>query len=268
MNLSRRSFIELLLSALAASAAGCAGHAAATRPEPPRKGPIVIVPGTGAGPAMYERLLHALQARGRDAFGVALAGMGERVAELRPEIDDNLHAQEVADFLAAHNLRDVTLVGHSYGGLPMTGAVGRAPDRIARIVYVDSYLAKNGDSLLSMDRGLVESVQKQAEAAGEAWKIPVFPGARFLKEPADIEWFDAHATASPMAMYTTPLVVDEGALAKVKKGYVAYTQFKYFQHQGEALAKTGAKYRLVQSSHMGVYLAPDATADAILAVED
>jgi hypothetical protein len=36
---------------------------------------------------------------------------------------------------------------------------------------------------------------------------------------------------------------------------------------GEALAKAGGKYRLVAGSHLGVYLAPDATADAILAVE-
>lgn len=227
----------------------------------------MIVPGTGGGIWTYERLTQSLRARGRQVYPIALAGMGERVGEIRPEIDDNFHAQEVADFLVQHDLHDATLVGHSYGGFPITGAVGRAPGRISQLVYLDAYTPKNGDSVFSMDPGFGEIIQKRADAEGEGWKIPPLPVGQFLKDEADVRWFEAHVTASPLAMYKVPLVVDAAALAKVAKGYVAYQQFKFFQREGQALAKAGGKYRMVAAKHMGVYTQPDATADAILAVE-
>jgi pimeloyl-ACP methyl ester carboxylesterase len=241
--------------------------ATASGTTPARKGPIVIVPGTGGGPLMYQRLMDALRARGRDAFGVALAGMGERASELRPEIDANLHAQEVADFLVQHDLRGATLVGHSYGGMPMTGAIGRAPDRIAQLVYLDAYVPKNGDSVVTLDPGFAEFIQKRVDEQGDGWRVPTFPGKQFFQDPADIAWFEAHETASPFAMYKNPLVVDAAAFDAVRKGYVAFKQYKYFQRAGAALAQAGGKYRLVDAGHMGVHTHPRETADAILAVE-
>lgn len=270
MRCSRRSFVRTSALTLSAWATGCAGAARGPRAgvtaAPPR-GPIAIVPGTGAGTSAYARLTRALSMRGRHVYPIALAGMGERVAEIRPEIDDNFHAQEVADFLIARDLRGVTLVGHSYGGFPITGAVGRARDRIRALVYLDAYVPKNGDSLFSMDPKLAELIQKRADAEGEGWKIPPFPAKQFMNTESDVKWFEANVTVAPLAMFKTPLVVDPAAFAKVKKGYVAYTQYKFFQHQGEALERGGGKYRVVMAGHMGVYLAPEATADAILAVE-
>jgi pimeloyl-ACP methyl ester carboxylesterase len=262
---SRRTFLKASGAlALGAWSGACATAGSAARAT---KGPILIVPGTGGGPAMYQRLTDALHARGRDVFAIALAGMGERAAELRPEIDANLHAQEIADFLVQHDLHGVTLAGHSYGGMPMTGAVGRAQGRVTQLVYLDAYVPKNGDSIFTLDPGFAEFIQKRIDEHGESWKIPPFPAKQFLKDEADIAWFDAHATASPLAMYKNPLVVDAAAFYAAHKGYVAFKQFKYFQRVGAALAQAGGKYRVVDAGHMAPYTHPNETADAILAVE-
>jgi len=268
MRSTRRDFIKGSALSLGAFALGCASAPApAPEPEPaPPKGPIAIVPGTGCGIGTYERLTQALEARGRRVFPIALAGMGERVGEIRPDIDANLHAQEVADFLVRENLDGVTLVGHSYGGMPMTGVVGRS-DRIAGLVYLDAYVPKNGESVFSIDPAFGDVIQQRADEHGDGWKIPPPPPEQFMKTEADIAWFRAHVTESPLAMYKTPLRVDEAAWSRMPKGYVAFAQFKFFQREGQAIAAAGGKYQLVPAPHMAVYTQPEETADAILAVE-
>jgi len=269
LSVSRRKVGAALALSLLACVLGCAAsaHSEVRSDASPKRGPVVIVPGTGAGAGAYERLRTALQKRGRTAYALSLAGMGERVSDLAPGIDANTHAQEIADFLITHDLHDVTLIGHSYGGMPMTGALGRSQGRVSHLVYVDSYVPKNGDSLFSLDPVFAKMIQEKVDKLGDGWKIPPFAGKQFFSDEAGIAWFEAHETASPLAMYKSPLVVDDAALAKVAKGYVAYQQYKFFQHQGEALQRAGGKYRTVNARHMGVYTDPDATAEAILAVE-
>src|SRR5262245_5929852 len=103
---SRREVLALLSAGLGASVLGCGRAKSAA--DAVTKGPIVIVPGTGAGAGAYERLTHSLAQRGRDARALSLAGMGDRVSEIRPDIDANSHAQEIADYLIQRDLRAAT----------------------------------------------------------------------------------------------------------------------------------------------------------------
>lgn len=55
-----------------------------------------------------------------------------------------MHIRDVAAVLEYEDLREVILVGHSYGGMVITGAADRAADRVGRLVYLDAANPKDG----------------------------------------------------------------------------------------------------------------------------
>ena len=58
--------------------------------------------------------------------------------------------QSIVDYLVENNLNDVVLVGHSYGGMILTGVADRRPDRIRRLVYWNAFVPNNGESVYDM----------------------------------------------------------------------------------------------------------------------
>jgi pimeloyl-ACP methyl ester carboxylesterase len=60
------------------------------------------------------------------------------------------HIDQVCALIAENDGRDVILVGHSYGGMVITGVAGRMPDRIHRLVYLDAALPDPGQSLFDL----------------------------------------------------------------------------------------------------------------------
>jgi pimeloyl-ACP methyl ester carboxylesterase len=84
------------------------------------------------------RLASALRHRGADVFAPTLTGLGERAHLASPEVRLSTHIQDVLGVLEYEDLRDVVLVGHSYGGALVTGVADRARDRIQRLIYMDA----------------------------------------------------------------------------------------------------------------------------------
>ena len=58
--------------------------------------------------------------------------------------------KSIVDYLVENNLKDVILVGHSYGGMVITGVADAVPDRIRRLVYWNAFVPNNGESLNDM----------------------------------------------------------------------------------------------------------------------
>jgi pimeloyl-ACP methyl ester carboxylesterase len=65
------------------------------------------------------------QGEGHDAYPVTLTGLGERVHRASPEVDLETHITDLVTLVEFEDLRDVVLLGHSYGGLVVTGATRR-----------------------------------------------------------------------------------------------------------------------------------------------
>jgi len=58
--------------------------------------------------------------------------------------------QSIVDFLVLNELKDLVLVGHSYGGMVITGVADRVPNRIRRLVYWNAFVPNDGESLNDM----------------------------------------------------------------------------------------------------------------------
>ena len=95
-----------------------------------------------AGPAVLGRECFVPKAHGHAAFAMALAD----------EHDHTLtdHIGQVSGLITRHDLREVILVAHSYGGMVITGVAAGMPERIRRLVYVDAALPDPGQSLFDL----------------------------------------------------------------------------------------------------------------------
>lgn len=108
---------------------------------------FVLVHGAWAGDWTMERTAADLRAAGHRALVVALAGLGSRRDELNPAIDLSRHIDDVIDQVARAGFDRFVLVGHSYGGMVITGTAARMGARIDALVYVDAFIPEDGQSL-------------------------------------------------------------------------------------------------------------------------
>ena len=106
----------------------------------------VLVHGAWGGGWDWKHVDQLLTADGNEVYRATLTGQGERSHLANPDIDLDTHIQDVVNLILWENLHDVVLVGHSYGGMVITGVADRVPDRIRRLVYLDAFVPTNGES--------------------------------------------------------------------------------------------------------------------------
>jgi pimeloyl-ACP methyl ester carboxylesterase len=107
---------------------------------------FVLVHGAWHGGWCWRFVRPLLEAH--QVFTPSLTGLGERRHLARPDIDLDTHVTDIVSLLEMEDLHDVVLVGHSYGGMVVTGAADRVPERIARLVYLDAFVPEDGKCLL------------------------------------------------------------------------------------------------------------------------
>lgn len=116
---------------------------------------IVLVHGGGHGGWCWAPVRRLLQAAGHEVFAPTLSGLGDRAHLLSPELGLETHINDICGLLAFEDLGDVILVGHSYGGMVITGAADRAHERIGHLVYLDAAIPRDGEALLDISPGLL-----------------------------------------------------------------------------------------------------------------
>ena len=137
---------------------------------------IVIVPAAFFGGWQWKEVRLALQAAGHEVYTPTLTGLGERSHLASPAIGLDTHVQDVVNVLEHEDLRDVVLVGHSYGGMVVTAVADRAADRVTRLVYVDAALPRDGECGFDLFPPEVRaSWEAQARRDGAGWRTPRGP---------------------------------------------------------------------------------------------
>ena len=118
-------------------------------PATDRKFTYMIVHGAWGGGWAFKEVERLLRADGHTVYRPTLTGQGEKVhlaGLLTTNIDLNLHITDVVNVIEWEKLQDIVLVGHSYGGMVITGVADRVPDRIKHVIYLDAIVPENGES--------------------------------------------------------------------------------------------------------------------------
>ncbi len=168
---------------------------------------FVLVHGMGAGGWQWRGVADRLRNQGHIVFTPTLTGLGERAHLLTPKIDLETHISDVSHVIECEELQDVVLVGHSYGGMVVTGAADRQFERIGCLIYLDAFLPENNQSVMDLqppDR--IEFYQTVADEQGEGWRIPTPPAVFWkLVDPDQIAQFDRLKTDHPLATLKQPV---------------------------------------------------------------
>src|ERR1700744_6452659 len=100
---------------------------------------FVLVHGAWHGGWCWRRVADLLEQRGHKVFTPTLTGLGERSHLMRSDINLDTHIADVVNVFKGEDINDAVLVGHSYGGYPISGAIEHVSDRIASVVYLDAF---------------------------------------------------------------------------------------------------------------------------------
>lgn len=189
---------------------------------------FVLIHGAWHGAWCWQRVLPRLRAAGHAAHAVTLTGVGERAHLLRPDLRLRDHVADVLGLIEAEELADdLVLVGHSYGGLVMTGAadalLARGATGLRHLVYVDAVTPHPGESWSSQHAP--ETVRARLEAAAQRpdRAMPPPDAAVFGLEGADRDWVNRRQTPQPAGVYQDALDFDAARVAARPRTFIDCT---------------------------------------------
>jgi pimeloyl-ACP methyl ester carboxylesterase len=115
-----------------------------------QKKTYVFVHGAWGGGWAWKKVGKILSEQGNDVYRATLTGLGERKHLSSPSINLSTHIDDVVNMIIFEDLKDVYLVGHSYGGMVATGVLDRIPDRIKKVIYIDGHLPFNNENVFEV----------------------------------------------------------------------------------------------------------------------
>jgi pimeloyl-ACP methyl ester carboxylesterase len=227
----------------------------------------VLVHGAWAGAHTFRKVRPLLHRGGHEVFTPSLTGIGERVHLASPQVNLSTHIRDVVNAILYEDLRDVVLLGFSYGGFVVTGALDHIGDRVRHMVYLDAFVPADGDTVLA----LAGATPPSAITLGEPWMLP--PPPRTYDDPADAAFADPRRVPHPLASFTEPLRlrtnIDDGNFTRT---YIKATADASGAPAGRAFwaaaerAKASPKwrYREIATTHIVPLNRPGELADMLL----
>ena len=182
---------------------------------------IVLVHGAWHGAWCWRRVQPLLSAAGHRVVTVTLSGLGERAHQLTSGITLGTHVEDVVTAVRAEECRGAVLVGHSYGGMVVTGAADRLGDEVGALVYVDGVVPVPGEAWSTRNSPEVQAARRGAIATHG--HLPPPPASVFGLSGDDAAWVDRRQTPHPAGVYDEPLHFDAGRWAARPRTFIDCT---------------------------------------------
>jgi len=207
----------------------------------------------------WKKMHPPMAARGHRLVTPSYTGLGERAHLANPAIDLETHIQDILNVIKYEDLRDIVLVGHSYGGMVATGVADRARDRITQLIYIDAFVPRDGQSLLDLNEPARERMRELAKA-GDGYRVPPNPTPPDTPQ-ADLDWLTARRVDMPIKCFETKLRLQGGTLT-LPRSYIYATRITpadtFGQFAKRAKSEPGWRYFEIDASHSPNVTAPEA----------
>ncbi|HEY8068949.1 MAG TPA: alpha/beta hydrolase [Burkholderiales bacterium] len=222
---------------------------------------FVVAHGAWSAGWAWKKMRPLLRARGHELFTPTHTGLGERAHLASPAVDLETHIADILGMLHCEDLENVVLIGHSYGGMVATGVADRARERIARLVYVDAFAPKDGDSIFSLTPDRQAAMVEAARNGGDGWKMPANPMPPDTPE-ADRAWAMPRRMPQPIKTFEQKLRLLNGELT-LPRHYIyckRCTPDDRFRPFYERARREGWGHDEIDASHNPHITAPEALA--------
>jgi len=207
----------------------------------------------------WKKMHPLMAAAGHRLVSPTYTGLGEREHLANPSIDLETHVQDILNVIRYEDLRDIALIGHSYGGMVASGVADRAREAVAQLIYLDAFVPGDGQCLLDF---LAESERRRMlglAKSGDGWRVPPNPTPPDTP-PADVEWLSELRVHHPIKCFEMKLKL-HGELT-LPRSYIYATRAApldtFGQFARRAKTEPGWRYYEIDASHSPHVTAPEA----------
>lgn len=227
---------------------------------------VVLVHGSFSGGWIWQQVAPALRDAGHDVFTPTLTGLGERRHLVGPRIGLDVHVQDIVGVIEANELTEVALLGHSYGGMVITGAAEHCAERIAQLVYFDGFVPEDGQSCWDIVPETRPRWEAGADSTGTDWLCP--PPDPSVKN-VDIgeetaEWLHRHKSPMPLWTHAERIQIPENRAADLPRTYISCTRYETFQSTAQRAREADFEYYELDTGHSAMVIAPNELVDILL----
>ena len=228
---------------------------------------FLLVHGAWHGGWCWRPVAERLRKAGHEVFAPSLTGLGERRHLHNRNIDLEVHIEDVVQLIEMEDLNDIVLVGHSYGGMVVTGVADRLAPRIARLVYLDAFVPENGKCLL--DYTVPErAARMRHEGERTGFVTPPPMGLWGLKAPEHLDFVGPREVRHPYATMSQPIRLENFAeWAQIPKTFVYCSDpatGSFDQFAARYREAPNWRFRELKTGHAAMMLVPDEVTQILL----
>ena len=259
----RRDFLKVAGVGLGATTVSAAATAAALRSTT-----FLVAHGAWSAGWCWKKMHPLMSAAKHALFTPTYTGLGERAHLAAPSNDLETHIQDVLGVIKYEDLRDIVLVGHSYGGMVATGVADRVPERIAQLVYLDAFVPRDGQSLLDLNPPAARLRMQESVKAGDGWRVPPNPTPSDTSAE-DAKWIAERRLPQSIKCFEMPIKLARGE-ATLPRSYIYCTRatsadpFRQFAER--AKSEKGWRYYELDATHSPHITTPQALAALLVAI--
>lgn len=232
---------------------------------------FVLVHGAWHGGWCWSRVADRLRAAGHQVFTPTQTGLGERKHLLSKDITLDTFRNDIVNVIEAEELSKIVLVGHSFGGLAISGVADVMPERIRHLVYLDSLMVEGGKSPFDcLPADVVAARRKLAEESSGGLSLPNPPPSAFgVSDAEDTEWVKRRLTPHPLSTYTSKQNIKGPVGNHLPRTYVHCTGPSYGALQASrdwVKAQQGWRFAEIATGHDAMVTSPDELARLLIGV--
>jgi pimeloyl-ACP methyl ester carboxylesterase len=230
-----------------------------------RRHSFVLVHGAWFGAWVWRDVASGLREMGHVVTTPTLTGVGERRHLGDGSTDLSKHIEDVALHVEMEDLRDIVLVGWSYGGLVIGGVLPRIERRIKSMIYLDAFLPEPG-------KAIIDSYPSDRRAGMEVHRrdntpVPPLPLAFLgVTEQPLIDFVTPRLTPQPWRTFCEPFKSINGS-REVPTRYIRCALHGY-EPFDRALERMKADPRIqtgtIQTGHTCALTDPSETINALI----
>jgi pimeloyl-ACP methyl ester carboxylesterase len=186
---------------------------------------FVLVHGTGHGGWCWRFIVRLLRAAMHHVYTPTLTGLGASSHLLHElnRISLYNHVKDVTNMLFYEDLSEVVLVGHSYGGMVITGVAAKEPQRLAQLVYLDAYLPLEGENEIALWPPDQKEKYRADLASGIRFRPPLASSMLGITDPKMSKWVQERLTPHPYSTYEDPPASGSLQSASIPRTYIHCT---------------------------------------------
>lgn len=226
---------------------------------------FVMIHGGMTGGNSWKKVKESLEANNHKVFTPTLSGLADRNHLAHPNVDLQTHIQDVLNLIAAENLEEIILVGHSYSGMVITGVASRVPLKIKKVIYLAAVVPFTGESMFDAVGPSISNSLYNSAHNNNGWQVPAAAAESYgITQPEDVEWYNSMATAHPIKCFTQALPFNDTTVEPLNKVYISCSQDELLTPMIERAESLNIACKQINAAHFAMITSPEAVVKVLL----